>query len=122
MQNEPQTTRQTVDTTEVADDRPVRRNYGVYKVAQIVWFITGFIVVLLLVRFILALLGANLENGFASLVYMLSEPFVAPFRGLLQIGQFQAGVSRFEIETLLASLVYLLIGWGITKAVKLASR
>ncbi len=122
MENNPQTTRQTVETTEPVDDRPVQRNYGVNKAIQVIWFVTGFIVILLLVRFILALLGANLENDFAELIYMLTEPLVAPFRGLLQVGAFQAGVSRFEIETLLASLIYLLIGWGLAKAVALGRK
>jgi YggT family protein len=68
------------------------------------------------------LLGANLANGFASFVYSVSDPFVAPFRGLLQVGEFQAGVSRFELETVVAILIYALIGWGIAAAVRLGSK
>lgn len=97
-------------------------NRKVSKAAQIVWFLVGIVVTILLIRFALALLGANLENQFASFVYSLSDPFVAPFRGLLQIGEFQAGVSRFEIETLLSAFIYLLIGWGIVKAIELAQK
>jgi hypothetical protein len=103
-------------------DRPYTHDRSVSKAAQIVWYIVGVIATILLVRFILSLLGANVDNGFASFVYSLSEPFVAPFRGLLQIGAFQAGVSRVEIETLLAAAIYTLIGWGIVKAILLARR
>lgn len=98
------------------------RDQQVSKAAQIVWFIIGVIVALLALRIVLALLGANLANAFASFIYDITDPFVAPFRGLLQIGEFQAGVSRFELETVVAILVYLLIGWGIASAVRLASK
>ncbi len=98
------------------------RDQKVNKLAQIVWFITGIIVALLAVRIVLALLGANLSNAFANFIYSFSEPFVAPFRGLLQVGEFQAGISRLELETIVAMIVYVLIGWGIAAAVRLGSK
>lgn len=98
------------------------RDQQVGKAVQIVWFIVGIVIAFLALRFVLALLGANLANGFASFVYSVSDPFVAPFRGLLQVGEFQAGVSRFELETVVAILIYALIGWGIAAAVRLGSK
>lgn len=98
------------------------RDEHVSRGVRIVWFLVGIVVTLLLVRFILALLGANLENPFAGFIYALSEPFVYGFRGLLQVGEFQAGVSRLELETLIAALVYVLIGWGIVSAIRLLSK
>ena len=98
------------------------RDQQIGKVAQVVWFITGIIVALLALRVVLALVGANLNNAFASFIYGVSEPFVAPFRGLLQVGEFQAGVSRLELETIVAMVVYVLVGWGIAAAVRLASK
>lgn len=121
--NENQTTERTTEVVESDHaTRPVAHNRSVWKATQIIWYIAGVIVTLLIVRAILALLGANLENAFANFIYVLSDPFVAPFRGLLQVGEFQAGVSRLEIETLLAALVYTLIAWGIAKAVELARK
>ena len=98
------------------------RDASVAKTAQIVWFIVGVIVFLLILRMILALLGANPLNAFADLVYSLSNPFVAPFRGLLQVGAVELGVSRFEFETLIAVVVYTLIGWGIVKLINLGRK
>lgn len=125
MDQEPRT-RRTIDVQEtnqtVAPTENVEHNQGVSKAAQIVWFIVGVITSLLLLRAALALLGANLNNQFANFIYVLTEPLVGPFRGLLQIGEFQAGVSRLEIETLLAAAVYALIGWGIVKAIALAKK
>lgn len=98
------------------------RDEHVNRGIRIVWFLVGIIVTFLLVRVILALLGANLENQFASFIYTLTEPFVAGFRGLLQVSQFQAGVSRLELETLVAAGVYTLIGWGVASAIRLLSK
>ena len=94
----------------------------VNRAGRIVWYLVGIIIAFLLVRVILALLGANLDNQFANFIYVVTDPFVAGFRGLLQVGQFQAGVSRLELETIIAALVYALIGWGIVSAIQLFSK
>jgi hypothetical protein len=123
--NEDPTTKQTtevVETTETAKPAVEERDHKVSKVNQIIWYIAGVLIALLLIRAVLAVLGANLENGFANFMYAVTDPLVAPFRGLLQVGEFQAGVSRLEVETLLAAAVYALITWGITKAVDLTRK
>lgn len=98
------------------------RDEHVNRGVRVVWFITALVVTFLLLRVVLALLGANLENQFASFIYTITDPFVSGFRGLLQVSQFQAGVSRFELETLVAAGVYALIGWGIASAIQLLSK
>ncbi len=92
---------------------------AVSKVAQVIWFIVGVIVTLLLLRFVLSLLGANPANSFANLIYNLSDPLVSPFRGILQVGELTLGVARFEFETIVAMAVYCLFGWGLEKLVRL---
>jgi uncharacterized protein YggT (Ycf19 family) len=76
--------------------------------------ITGFILALLAIRFVLSLLGANQANGFAQFIYSVTYPLVAPFFGLFGY-TFEYGVARFEIETVIAMLVYALVGYGISK-------
>lgn len=92
------------------------------KVSQVIWFIVGVISSLLLLRFVLALLGANPANAFANFIYELSNVFVAPFRGLLQVSAVEYGVARFEIETLVAIAVYALFGYGIIKMIQLGRK
>lgn len=98
------------------------RDAKVNKAAQVVWFIFGVLTALLLLRVVLSLMGANTENSFASFIYTVTNPFVSPFRGLLQQGEFQAGISRFEFETLVAAAIYLLLGWGIATAISLSKK
>lgn len=122
MNEDPNTTK-TTEVVETTESTPVvERDRKVSKVNQIIWYIAGVIIALHFVRVVLAVLGANLENGFANFIYAITDPFVTPFRGLLQVGEFQAGVSRLEVETLLAAAVYALIAWGITKAIDLTRK
>lgn len=86
--------------------------------ARIIWFVAGVLLVLLAFRFILTLLGANPNNGFADFIYSVSHPFVAPFFGLFGY-KLQYGVSRFELYTLIAMAVYAIIAWGLARLVTL---
>lgn len=99
-----------------------KQNYAVIKLVQVIEYVAGLFIVLLIIRFVLALLGANLANQFASFIYNVTDPMVAPFRGLLQVSQFQAGVSRLEIETILTIVVYALVIWAVTRLVLLATK
>src|SRR3954471_1885585 len=51
-------------------------------VSRLVWFVVGVMSVLLALRFILLLAGANETSGFAQLIYGLTGWMVAPFLGL----------------------------------------
>lgn len=82
--------------------------------ARVVWYITGVIVTLLALRMILQLLGANEGNGFVDLVYGLSGIFAGPFFGMFSYEP-SYGVSYFETSTLVAMLVYALIGYGLAR-------
>tara|TARA_B100002049_G_C16026534_1_gene352624 strand:- start:384 stop:737 length:354 start_codon:yes stop_codon:yes gene_type:complete len=88
---------------------------------RVVWYITGFIVVILGLRVLLQLLGANQGNPFVDLVYGVSGFFAAPFFGMFSYDP-SYGVSYLEVGTVVAMLVYALAGWGIAKLFTLGSR
>src|SRR5579859_5045557 len=91
---------------EIRDAEAYRAGYGVQNVlANIIWLVFGIIMILLSVRFIFELLGANPANSFANFVYTTSHPFVAPFFGLFHYSVLQTGASRFEVYTLVAIFV-----------------
>lgn len=87
------------------------------KIQSIVWTIIGLIEALLAIRVILRLIDANPANGFVNFVYSLSGAFVAPFNGI--VGEPASGGAVLEINTLLAMLVYLILGWVVLKLVAL---
>lgn len=115
--------RVTTTTTDnpVVADRTVVREDAPNTAARVVWFITGVIITLLALRFALSLLGANRANAFADLIYSITYPFAAPFFGLFGY-QVRYGVSRFEIETLVAMAVYALLGYGIVRLLTINRR
>lgn len=88
---------------------------------NLIWFISGVILVVLAFRFVFALLGANPANGFADFVYDISYPLVAPFFGLFSY-DYQYGISKFETYTLVAMMVYSVIAWGLTALINLNRR
>ncbi|GAC1369967.1 MAG: hypothetical protein NVSMB39_2360 [Candidatus Saccharimonadales bacterium] len=83
-------------------------------IARIIAGITSFILGLIAIRFVLTLLGANPDNSFANLIYSLTYPLVAPFFGLFGY-TLQLGVARFEFESLVAMLIYGLVGYGLSR-------
>lgn len=87
---------------------------GVVIFQRVVWYIVGFITVLLALRLVLLLLAANDDSAFVSFVYALSGLFAAPFYGIFNY-QPAYGQSVFEISTVVAIVVYALIGWGVAK-------
>ncbi len=84
-----------------------------YRGTQVVWYAVGIVEVLLLFRFLLKLFAANPNAGFTYAIYSLTKPLAAPFLSVFRISRLDGNI--FEWTTILAMLVYLLIGWGIAR-------
>lgn len=91
------------------------------KVEQIVYLLLGILETFLGLRIVLSLLGANEGNGFAQFIYSFSYPFVVPFFGLFGY-EFEYGIARLEIETIVAMIVYGLVGWGIVQLTRIGRK
>jgi len=89
------------------------------RVMQIIWWVVGLIDVLIAIRFLLKLFGAN-PAPFVRFMYDLTWPLVAPFHGIFNTAQ--EGRSILEPESLVAMAIYALIGWGIVSLIRLMSR
>jgi uncharacterized protein YggT (Ycf19 family) len=89
------------------------------KQANVVWYIVSFFEAILALRFIFHLFGAA-NSGFAAFIYNLSNPLVAPFRGIFEAPAVTGG--SFDSAALLAMLVVALIGWGVVGLIDLANR
>jgi hypothetical protein len=85
------------------------------KIRQGIWYLVGALELLLALRFVLRLTGANPENTFASTIYNLSSPFVAPFSTLF-VSPATSGTSTFsqnifDVNLLISMFAYLLLGF-----------
>jgi len=111
------TTHQT--ETSSGDPYAVRRDLPL-KVQNVIYLLFGILEGLLGIRFVLGSLGANPAAGFAQLIYGITGPFIAPFEGLFGQPRFEGSV--FELNALVAILVYALVAWVLVKIVWLAIR
>jgi uncharacterized protein YggT (Ycf19 family) len=104
----------TAERTEavVADPYANRRDTA-YRVCQAIYLIFGIVEGLIAIRFVLRLLGANAEAGFASFIYGITAPLLAPFVGLFGTPQFNGSV--LELHAIVAIIVYALVAWGLAK-------
>ena len=88
---------------------------------NVVRYIYGFVAIVLALRFILRLFGANPGNAFVELIYSISGVFSLPFDTIFGVESIQAGdvSSVFEPSILVAIAIYALISWGVTKLLTL---
>lgn len=106
-----------------AGDQVVRSEHvsmpsaGATRAKQVIYFIFGVINVLLAMRFVLLLLGANEVSPFVNLIYGLSRAFVLPFRGIF--AEPDLGASVFEWAALVGIVVYSLLAYGLARIVEL---
>jgi uncharacterized protein YggT (Ycf19 family) len=106
---------------QVYHDENQRRANIRYWVTAVIYFLLGVLEVILGLRWLFRLLGANTGNGFISFLYSLSHPFVAPFNNMFN-DQTLGRQGVFEFSTLIAMLVYALIAWGLVSLINLLLR
>jgi hypothetical protein len=97
----------------------VRAAYSV-RTEQAVWLITGVVVVVLSIRFIFKMLAASVQSGFVRFIYDMTQGLIAPFHGIFNTAS--SGNFVIEPETVVAAVVYALIGWGLVVLVRILTR
>lgn len=112
-QNNPVRSTTQVDT--VRSSREDSRN-STLAVTRVIYWLLGILEGLLAFRLILKLFGASTSSSFVAFIYNVTKIFVAPFAGI-----FKSVESGFETSTLIAMLVYALVGWGIAKLVAIVT-
>ena len=106
-------------TEQVTRDVAAERRLGFYQVTRIIWTILGILEILLGLRFMLKLIAANPNSGFAVFIYGITGPFVAPFTAL--VGTPTSGATIIEVTTLIAMVVYTLFTWIVVRVIQVAA-
>jgi hypothetical protein len=104
---------------EVYEDKNQSRANTRYWITTVTYFLLGVLEVILGLRLLFRLLGANQDNGFISFLYGLSHIFVGAFNGIFN-DQTIGSRGVFEVSTIIAMLVYALIAWGIVSLGRVA--
>ncbi len=92
------------------------QNSATARIVNIVYFLFGILELLLLVRVILHLVGANASNSFANLIDGLSSPFVVLFASLVQ-NPTLGGTAVLEVTTMIAMLVWAIVAWLVGRLI-----
>lgn len=80
---------------------------------------TSVVTTVIAIRFVLKLLGASTESGFVTFMYGMTDPLVAPFRAIFPAAS--GSSSTLDVASLVAIVIYALIGWGVVAVVKLVT-
>lgn len=104
-------------TEQVTRDVAAERRLRSVLINRIVWAILVLLEVLLGLRFVLKLIAANPDSGFAAFIYGITSPFVAPFALLVGTPTFERMV--LEWTTLIAMGIYALFFWGVVTVVRI---
>jgi len=102
-----------VRTTEHEAGREQR--VATFKTTQLIWLLLGLLEAAIALRIIFKLVGVNEANSFATLLYSVTGFFLAPFASLAKAPA--AGGSVLEVSSIIAMIVYLLIGWALERIV-----
>lgn len=100
-------------TEQTVTDVAAERRMNVFQVTRLIWSILALLEIMLGLRFMLKLIGANAASGFGSFVYGTTGLFVAPFNSLLS--SWSSGASILEVTTLVAMAIYALVFWGFVR-------
>lgn len=96
------------------------RNFRMPTIAGFILFITnlvlGFIEIMIGLRIILKLFGANSSVPFVQWVYETTQPLLAPFLGIFPSPVLEGGFV-IEFSAIFAMIIYALIAYLITAVV-----
>ena len=95
----------TQPATTVNVSAPAPRGASIWTVSRVIALVFTVLEVLLLIRFALKLLGANADQGLVVTIYGMTDPLVAPFRGIFSQ---PAGTPVVEIAALLSIIFFVL--------------
>lgn len=96
----------------VETEREVERARGAARVSQIVDYIFFVLYALLGLRFLLALLAAHNNAGFVRFIVAVTNPFYAPFKGIVASPSTDGG-HTLVLPLLIAIIVYILLHLAI---------
>lgn len=90
-----------------------------FRAAAVVWFVVGVIEIFIAARFLGKLFGASAQSAFVNFIYQVSGPMAAPFTGIF--GDTGTRTNTFETASLVALVVYAVIGWGLVVLIRIVT-
>ncbi len=104
---------QRIERQVIMDEPEVVYDDGIFQSAQVVDYVLGIVEVVLGLRFVLELFGANAGNWFVGAVYGLTGVLMAPFHAIFHTTVTQG--ATFEWSVLVAMVAYALLALAIIR-------
>lgn len=94
-----------------------------YKARHSIYFVLGVIQVLIGLRLIFKLLGANPGSGFVAFLYSISGIFTAPFSGIFDsfVSSGLSAKSVFEPAAVIGMVLYGILAWGLVSFLRISA-
>src|SRR5688572_12420188 len=92
----------------VQTEREVERGRVVARISQVIDYLFFIVYGLLVIRLLLALFAARSDNGFVQFIRSISDPFYAPFKGIVASPSTPEGFT-LAFPIVIALVVYLLL-------------
>jgi uncharacterized protein YggT (Ycf19 family) len=96
----------------IQTEHEVERGRALARVSQVVDYIFFLIYGLLVIRLLLALMAARSQAGFVQFIRTISDPFYAPFRGIVASPTTAEGFT-LALPIVIALVVYILLHMAI---------
>jgi YGGT family len=90
-----------------------------FRLVAVVGFVVAVVDIFIAARFLGKLFGASAQSAFANFIYTVSGPMVAPFTGIF--GNTASKTNTFETASLVAIVVYAVIGWGVIALIRIVT-
>jgi uncharacterized protein YggT (Ycf19 family) len=106
-------------------DHPVvvARTSPMEPIRRAVWLLFGVLVALIGIRILFLAFGANEGNAIVDGIYAITEPFVAPFRGIFNFDEVRPiGESVIDVAAFVAIIGWTLIALLITAILRIPDR
>jgi uncharacterized protein YggT (Ycf19 family) len=92
-------------------------------IRRVVWLLFGILIALIGIRILFLALGANAGNVIVDAIYGITEPFVAPFRGIFSIDQVRpTGNNVFDFAAMVAMIGWTLVALVISAILRIPDR
>jgi len=99
------------------ENRKRAESPGKLKTRRIIYYLLGILEILFGFRLVFKVLGANPGSTFVSIIYSVTDLFLAPFYGIFRMSVSEGIETQSVLEPalIIAMIVYAALAWGISK-------
>ena len=122
--NSPNSLNDTNNTNDADHVKNSNKNYPMNsKARKIIYYFLGVLEVLFAFRLVFKVLGASPKSSFVSIIYSVTNLFIAPFNGIFRVAVSEGIETQSVLEPtlIIAMIVYAALAWGIVRLIEIST-